>query len=291
MTSLLPRPIVAGVFTRLLVGLDGSAGAEAALSAAIELGRRFKSTILLAAIADIVDLEAPLMGSAGMPGGGDVGAAAVGIAALDATLQARTRELCDAAASRVVEAGLGVEILHASGLVDEELLRLAEQSEALVVGRRGQAHGEAGTLGDVTTRLLRKCPKPVVIAGETPSAFLKPVVAYDGGTTSTNALTLAARYADAAHVALDVVHVSDDEAAAGELLARAGAWLSEQPVSFTTHHLRGRPVDVIPVYLARSGADLLVLGAHGGRKRHTWSLGSHAVPLIKATAVPAIVIR
>ncbi len=47
------------MFSRLLVGLDGSPGAEAALTAAIELARRFKSTIVLAAITDVRLLEAP----------------------------------------------------------------------------------------------------------------------------------------------------------------------------------------------------------------------------------------
>ena len=49
------------MFSRLLVGLDGSAGTDAALDAAIELGRQFRSTVVLAAVADIGLLEAPLL--------------------------------------------------------------------------------------------------------------------------------------------------------------------------------------------------------------------------------------
>ena len=53
------------MFTRLLVGLDGSRGADAALEAAISLARRFKTTIVLAAITDIRLLEAPLFETTG----------------------------------------------------------------------------------------------------------------------------------------------------------------------------------------------------------------------------------
>jgi nucleotide-binding universal stress UspA family protein len=249
------------MFTRLLVGLDGSIGADAALTAAMDLGRRFRSTILLAAITE--------------PGAG----------AAD-----RAVRLTDAAATRVTDAGLGVEIQHASGTVDDELLRLAEQADAIVIGRRGEAHGAPGSLGAVTSRVVKKSPKPVVVAGETASLFQRPAIAYDGGTTSTSALTLAARYAEAAQVPLDVIHVSDD-AHAGDLLAKAGAWLSTEHVLFTTHLLRGRLSQALPAHLSSAGIDLLVVGAHGGRRRRSWSVGSHAEMLIRATVIPVIVIR
>lgn len=256
------------MFSRLLVGLDGSPGADAALTAAIDLGRRFRSTILLAAITDI---ELP--------------------EAAHPTLRERSARLSDAAATRVADAGLTIEILHAAGLVDDELLRLAEQAEALVVGRRGEVHGAPGSIGAVTARLIRRSPRPVVVAGEAPSEFRRPIVAYDGGTTSSSALSLAARYANAAEVPLDIVHASDRPAESEELLARAGAYLSREHVAFTTHVLHGRVGVAIPAHVTATGADLLVVGAHGGRRRRSWTVGSHADQLIRATAVPVIVIR
>lgn len=237
------------MFTRLLVGLDGSAGADAALTAAIDLGRRFRSSILLAAINE--------------PGATDQRAG-----------------LTAAAAARVSEAGLDVEVQQASGAVDDELLRLADEVEALVVGR----------LGATTSRLLLKSPKPVVVAGDAPSAFQRPAVAYDGGATSTSALELAARYAGAAQLTLDVLHVSDQEDGEG-LLAKAGAYLSTEQVAFTTHLLRGPLARVLPAHLASAGIDLLVVGAHGGRRRRSWSVGSNAEQMIRVTRIPVIVIR
>ena len=277
------------MFSRLLVGLDGSPGAEAALGAAIELGRRFRSTIVLAAIADARLLEAPLMAAGGALA--DAPLLPTDVSGLAETLNARANALTQAAADRLDAAGLASEVVHAAGLVDQELLRLSDEADAIVVGRRGEAHEAPGSLGAVTARIIKRAPKPVVVAGESPSTFRQPVVAYDGGTTSTNALALAARYAEAVGVALDVVHVGSDAEAAGELLARAGAQLSSDRVGFTTHHLTGRLVDAVQAHLAATGADLLVAGAHGGRRKGSLASGSHAEQLIKATTVPVIVIR
>lgn len=278
------------MFSRLLVGLDGSPGADAALTAAIDLGRRFRSTILLAAIADLRELEATLAPVAAGPWT-DAQPPFPELPGLSAAQAAHASALCEAAAARVSAAGLSLEILHASGLVDEELLRLAEQAEAVVVGRRGEMHAEPHTIGAVTARIVKKSPRPVVVAGESPSEFRKPLVAFDGGTTSTNALALAARYAEAAQVSLDVVHVGSDAADAEGLLARAGAFLSGERVAFSTHRLMGKLVGAVQEHIEATGADLLVVGAHGGRRRRSWSVGSQAESLIKATSVPVIVIR
>ena len=277
------------MFSRLLVGLDGSSGAEAALTAAIDLARRFKSTIVLAAITDVRLLEAPRL-EASTPLWGEGMAALAPDPGLALAIEERGRRLVDAAAERVRAAGLAAEAARAVGFVDEELLALAGEAEAIVVGRRGELRGEPGTLGAVTAHIVRKSPKPVLVAGERPSPCERPVVAYDGGETSSNALALAARYADALQIRLDVVHVGEDSPAGAELLAKAGAFLSSRNVAYTTHLLAGDVVAAVADFVGRGGADLLVAGARGFRRR-PWGLGSRAERLLRATTVPMIIVR
>lgn len=276
------------MFTRLLVGLDGSAGAEAALTAAIGLARRFGSTLVLATVTDVRLLEAPVLDAADPLWTGALPAAPVA-AQLGEVLSERADRLLGAGAERAKAEGLAVETARAVGLVEEELLRLSEQAEAIVVGRRGEVHGQPGELGGTTARIIRKSPKPVMVAGERPSACAKPVVAYDGGETSSKALALAARYAGAAQVPLIVVHVGEAKES-DALLAKAGAYLSAQGVAFETHRLTGPVASAVSELIAKSGADLLVAGAHGGKKR-AWALGSHAEKLLRATTVPVIINR
>ncbi|MEK6768642.1 MAG: universal stress protein [Gemmatimonadota bacterium] len=278
------------MFTRLLVGLDGSAGAESALTAAIDLARRFHSTIVLAAIVDLRILEAPLYESAAPLWTEGLPLAPVS-AELGRALDERAERLLEGGAARVRAAGLAVETVKAVGLVDEELVRLAGQAEAIVVGRRGEMHEAPGTLGEVTAHIIKKSPKPVLVAGEHPSPCERPVVAYDGRENSTQALAVAARYAVAVAVRLDIVHVTEDAVAGDALLARAGAFLSGQGVSYETHRLTGDVGRAVAGFIEDSGCDLLVVGAHGGRGRHSWSIGSTAEKLLRATAVPVIVNR
>jgi nucleotide-binding universal stress UspA family protein len=277
------------MFTRLLVGVDGSAGSEAALTAAIGLARRFRGSIVLAAITDVRVLEAPLLETTADFWTGALPAAPIS-AQLGGVMHERAGQLLEEARSRVQEAGLQAETVRAVGRVDEELIELADRAEALVVGRRGEAHERPGTIGEVTAHLVKRYPKPVVVAGDHDSAWQKPVVAYDGGETSSSALALAARYAGATGVSLSVVHVSNDAAAGEALLARAGAFLSGQGVAYETHRLSGEVTPAIEAFIERTGADLLVAGAHGGRRR-SWGVGSHTEQLLRATAVPVIVHR
>src|SRR5689334_25418691 len=94
------------MFTRLLVGLDGSPRADSAFEQAVLLGKRFGSTIIVAYVKE--------------PDGRETD----GPAMLE-----RARE-------RVMAVGLAVEITALSGQADVELAELAKTADALLVGRR-----------------------------------------------------------------------------------------------------------------------------------------------------------
>jgi nucleotide-binding universal stress UspA family protein len=277
------------VFTRLLVGLDGSAGAEAALEAALALGRASQATIILAAVTDIRLLEAPLMETAGPLWAEGVPVAPVA-SDLRFSLEERARTFLAAGSARVAAAGLEAETVRAVGIVDEELLRLAEQADAVVIGRRGDVHTMPGKIGAVTAHVIKRAPRPVVVAGDRPSTFERPVVAFDGGETSTHALQFACRFAAERGLSLDVVHVGGEGADAEATLASARAVAAPHAVTVRTHLLGGDIVGAMADWVARSGADLLVAGAHGGRGM-PWPLGSHAEKLIRATVVPVLIHR
>ena len=277
------------MFHRLVVGLDGSAGAEAALGAAIALGRRADATIVLAAVTDIRLLEAPLFEAAGPLWIEGMPVAPVA-ADLREALDARAkRHLADGAA-KVAAAGLTTETAHAVGIVDEELLHLAEDADLMVIGRRGELHVEPGKIGAVTAHLIKRSPKPVLVAGDRPSAFERPAVAFDGGETSTAAVRDAARFAAERGLTLDILHVHDDPAEAQDTLVRAAALAAHYGVTARCHVLQGDIVAAVADWVARRDADLLVAGAHGGRGT-AWPLGSHAEKLIRATVVPVMIHR
>jgi nucleotide-binding universal stress UspA family protein len=277
------------VFTRLLVGLDGSTGAEAALDAALTLAQPERATIVLAAVTDIRLLEAPLLESAGPLWTEGVPVAPVA-SDLRAALDERARTFLADGVERVTAAGLTVETVRAVGLVDEELLRLAEDADALVMGRRGDVHTMPGKIGAVTAHVIKRAPLPVIVAGDRTSTFETPAVAFDGGETSAAALLTACRFAAHRRLSLDVVHVTEDPAAGAAILEKARALAAAQGVTVRTHALEGDIVEAVAAWVVRSGTDLLVAGAHGGRGT-PWPIGSHAEKLIRATVVPVMIHR
>ena len=277
------------MFQRLLVGLDGSAGADAALEAALTLGRRANAVIVLAAVTEIRLLEAPLFGAAGPLWTEGMPVAPV-VSDLREALDARAKRFLAEGTDRVAEAGLAVETVRAVGIVDEELLRLAETTDAVVIGRRGELQTNPGKIGAVTSHIIKSALRPVLVAGDQPSAFERPVVAFDGGETSSHALDVAARFAAERHLPLDVVHVSDDPRDAEEMLAAASSIAAARGVTPRTFALSGDIVDAIADWVSRNGGDFLIVGVHGGRGT-PWPLGSHAEKLIRATTVPVLVHR
>jgi len=277
------------VFDRLLVGLDGSPGAEAALDAALTLARPERATIVLAAVTDIRLLEAPLLESAGPLWTEGVPVAPVA-SDLRAALDERARTFLADGAERVTAAGLTVETVRAVGLVDEELLRLAEDADALVLGRRGDVHTMPGKIGAVTAHVIKRAPLPVIVAGDRTSTFEKPAVAYDGGETSGGALLTACRFAAHHRLSLDILHVAEEPGTGEAILEKARGIAAPTGVTVRTHALAGDIVEAVAAWVARSGADLLVAGAHGGRGT-PWPIGSHAEKLIRATVVPVMIHR
>jgi nucleotide-binding universal stress UspA family protein len=207
-----------------------------------------------------------------------------------AMINERHDEALSRAESRVRQAGLEVETVLASGLVPDMLLALADDTEAVAIGRRGRGPG-SGAIGEETARILRRSPRPLLVGGEQPSPCLAPLVAYDGGETSGQALSLAARYAEMTKVIVEVVHVADAANPDPETLARAGVYLSGRGVEYVTRELHGPVVETISAHAVARGADLLLAGAHSGRRRRSWSIGSAAEQLVRASHIPAIVVR
>ena len=111
------------MFTRLLIGLDGSPNADEALEQAILLGKRFKAKLVVAHVEE-----------------GD-----------------RAGDLLDRAKERVKDAGLSVETMVRRGDPDVELAALARDVDTVLVGRRGRSsEGRgAGVVGTSVASLIR----------------------------------------------------------------------------------------------------------------------------------------
>src|SRR5437763_12791481 len=176
------RRAALGVFTRLLVGLDGSPRADSAFEEAVVLAQRFGSTVVVAYVRE------------------RNGHAANGAAMLD-----RARERLDTA-------GLQAELAEREGEPDVELAELAKAADAVLVGRRGvSTKGDA--LGPTVASLIKIAERCVIVCGGLPSPMRSIAIAFDGRDTSRRALELAMQFASVAESTVHIVHANKDREA------------------------------------------------------------------------------
>jgi len=247
------------VFTRLLIGLDGSPNADEALEQAIVLGSRFKAKLVVAHVKETHGL---------------------GRRASD------SGELLQRAQERVKAAGLDVEAVARHGSPDAELTDLARDVDTVLVGRRGRS-SHADVLGKTVTSLIRTAARCVIVCASKPSPMQVCAIAYDGRETAQRALELVARFASVTKSTVHVIHATIDPAVGTMVVGEAEAMLSLQGVAFVTHIERGTPGEAVARVIAATKCDALFAGAHVG-KRNTVTV-SHAEEILLHTDIPVVI--
>jgi nucleotide-binding universal stress UspA family protein len=246
------------VFTRLLIGLDGSPSADEALEQGIVLGRRFGATLVVGHIVERAQAKAE-------------GAALLG-----------------RAAERVRAAGLHAEVELRSGDPDTELAALAKEADVVLVGRRGGTT-QGDELGPTAASLIKIAERCVIVCGARPSPMRACAVAFDGGETSHRALDFAARFASILESTIHIIYASADHAAGVRIVGEAEAVLSLQGVAFVTHIEPGTPGEVVARVVARTNCDALFAGAHVTHGRTSKVTVSHAEQILRHTDIPVVV--
>jgi len=145
-------------YRKILIPLDGSELAEAAVDAAVPLARAFDSELLLLGVLDL---------TAGMY---DVYSEAFSPVDLRAQLEKFIETALERARGRVEAQGIAVRSLLEVGVPHEEIARVAQEHSAdLIVmtthGRKGLSHL---LLGSVTEKVFRTAPCPVLVVRPKP---------------------------------------------------------------------------------------------------------------------------
>jgi len=250
------------VFTRLLVGLDGSPNGDEALEQAVHLGLRFKSTLVVVHVTETHGLS---------------------------RRTTETGELLQRAKERVTDAGLGVETILKHGAPDTELAALAGDVDAVLVGRRGRS-SPADILGRTVTWLIRIAQRTVIVCASKPSPMNSCAIAYDGRETAQRALALVVRFASVTHSTVHVIHATVDPAMGTMVIGEAEAMLSLQGVKFVTHVEPGTPGAAVARVIERTKCDALFAGAHvGSGSRRSDVTISHAEEILLHTDIPVVI--
>ncbi len=245
------------MFTRLLIGLDGSPSADEALEQAVVLGARFKAKLVVAHVQE----KHPRRSS-------DSGA------------------LLQRAYDRVSQAGLEVETVLKQGNADAELAALARDVDAVLVGRRGRS-SSGDAIGKTVTSLIRIAERSVIVCASKPSPMQSCAIAYDGRETAQHALELVARFASVTHSTVHIIHATIDPAAGTMVVGEAEALLSLQGVAFVTHIEHGTPGEAVARVIQQTKCDALFAGAHVSK--HAAVTVSHAEDILLHTDIPVVI--
>lgn len=282
--------------TEIVVGVDGSANAAAALRWA-QGEAALRADQLVAVFA--WGLIPP-----GHAGDGHTFDVDYGAAQAQCALQAA---VVDALGS---EAARGVETRTVCGPAVEELRTAAKGADLLVVGARGISGVHGVLIGSVCHQLLRRAPGPLAVVPAPvggPSGAGTPtriVAGVDGSSGAQRALAWAVAEATRRDVPLDVVQAWHMSYPA---LGPAGGYLVEcdaveeaarreveeavaglDPSRVTARAVPGRAGEVI--LEAATGADLIVLGTRGHGAVAAALVGSVTRHVAHHTTVPLIVV-
>ena len=249
------------MFTRLLVGLDGSPNADEALEQAVHLGLRFGAKLVIAHVKETHGLGRRTSDSG---------------------------KLLQRAEERVKDAGLAVETVLKHGSPDSELAVLARDVDTVLVGRRGRSSA-ADVIGKTVASLIRIAERSVIVCASKPSPMSICAIAYDGRETAQRALALVARFASVTHSTVHVIHATVDPAIGTMAIGEAEAMLSLQGVAFVTHLEPGTPGAAVARVIEQTKCDALFAGAHVGSGRHSDVTVSHAEEILRHTDIPVVI--
>ena len=274
---------------KILVPLDGSENSKGALDYAVWLAGKFEASIIGLNVIDIVALEGPFLhdisGSLGFEPFMNFSTK------MREVLEARGEEVLGDFTAACEAASVACESSVAFGIVPNEICDKAKVADLVVIGRRGvNVKLEHGLLGSTTENVLRKSPKPVLIAPRKFSQPKKPLLAYDGSTNAGKAMHSAAEWAKTLGLPLTVVTV----ASPGEedhLLKEVEDYLKPYAIKSSFVRLEGDPAAAIEVFYEDKGHDLVFIGTSHHSRLVAMVLGSTTEHLIRMLPGPFFIER
>lgn len=300
------------MYSRILLSLDGSHFAEAAVPWASLIAKRMKLPLRLL-------LSQPLVNS-GHDGYLNL---------IAANQRAQSQGYLDDITANLKEEGLEVSTVVIEGYPADSILREAanEPSTLIVMATHGRSGLLRWTLGSVADRVLNQATTPLLLIrpghndGPAPEAMLRNVIVpLDGSVVSEQALPHAAALASALDLSVTLALAFPTEAdlvpdvphpflAASALenvehqiealreqaigsLERARDQLRSDGVSDVEHcAIQGHPGSVVSD-LARDTKDaMIVMTTHGRSGIQRWALGSITDKVVRHVHVPVLVVR
>jgi nucleotide-binding universal stress UspA family protein len=273
----------------LLVGVDSSVYARAAVEHAIELGKVFGARVTGLHVLDIRYVE--------MPPYVDYSYAFEPVPPvftppdLMDKFRAKGERVLNDLSETVKKAGLAVDIRMEEGVPGQVMAELAQEHDLLVLGKRGE-HAKWGRdlLGSTAESITRRSVIPVLLTEEKARPLRKALLLYDGSEPAGRGLRLAADLATSAPVEIAVLTADDDEKQGEATLSPARAYLEPLGLTASLWVRPGRPAKAAAATLSEYPADVVVMGTSGHSGLQHLILGSTAEQLMRSVQTPVLLV-
>jgi nucleotide-binding universal stress UspA family protein len=152
------------VYEQIVVGTDGSEGANTAVDAAVKLAGLTGATLHVVQAYKVVDAATMVMGA-------DAPMLTSGVPEANEAAREHAQQVCDNAVERAQRSGVRARAHVMPGKAADVLIQLAGYVEAdlIVVGNRGMAGARRFVLGSVPNKVAHHCPTSVLVVDTSPA--------------------------------------------------------------------------------------------------------------------------
>jgi nucleotide-binding universal stress UspA family protein len=275
------------MFKNIMVALDGSQHSKAALDMAIQLARRMGGQVHGAHVLDAALLRGPFLhdfsGVLGMEPQFEL------TRHLESYLRERGKLVVEQFEERCHKESIPWRVSMPVGDVAETLADLADRSDLVVVGRRGNSYDLNQTVGGNgnAKALLRASSTPVLLVGPKAPTLSSVVVGFDDSNGSHRGLKDATRLALALELPLVIVYVRDRRSRNdADPLVEAGMYLAPYKVDVRFVEKDGDVSNVLSEVVSEEGSDLVVTGFHGSSRLRELFFGHTPDALLGKVSCP-----
>jgi len=273
----------------LLVAVDSSAHARAALEHAVELAKVYQARLTGLYVLDVRYLE--------MPPYIDYSYAFEAVPPIMAPVDVmekfkiKSERILNDVRDYAEKAGLQVEVRTEEGVPGQVVSDIGDTHDLVVLGKRGE-HAKWGRdlLGSTAEAVARRSASPVLLTEETVRPIKKALVLYDGSHPAKRCLKFACDLGVHAGLGIKVLTVDDDEQRGWETAEEAKAYVEPLDVAATYSVLPGKPAKATAASLEEEPADLVTVGMRGHSSLRYLFLGRTAELVMRSIDLPVLMV-
>lgn len=274
----------------ILIPLDGSKHAQAALDYGLWIAEKFKGTLFGQHVIDAVSIEGTFFhdvsGSMGFEPYLDFSTK------MREALEQRGKAILEEFQQRCQAKAVRCETFLDMGIVPNEICERSKLADLVILGHKGiNEEFSTGLLGSTAESVTRKCPRPVIVSTKRFKEIERPLLAYDGSQRASSAMESAAEFCTQLRLPLTVLYVPKDDKRGESVIKEATSYLNSYGIEARYELARGYPEQKIVEYLVNFDYDLLFIGAYGHRRIIEMVLGSTTEYVLRKSPCPVFLNR